>query len=554
MDQSSAFVWKTARTHLEGMPNCPAHLTEQEYAHLAFCARCYGCGRYADTVFWEIRRRYCSDCKASRLCHLSSCHEIIQKKYVLGMGHLTSKKEIPFWVDIEQMQSFMDEYEHSSQKEKLLGDKQEKLVAIRGDARRCEIWHRIEQQALRQDRENSIFEHLKQLGYQYEIEYFGDSTIRESRKPLFDTSKPLTDKEWDRICPTWLKAMNDFRLQRLERNVYYWRRRALKDEYKAFVAFPSPYTPSFDLLPHVADVACFPPFRDIIKAPEGTPMNDKLFESAFAQLPEFVDEWKKRLDAEVAEMVQIPSHLSLKDTSSGQISTSSNTVVPESSKGPADKLRLACALFRGRSPGIFTYPDVFLSCKDISYPSRGETDSGRTGSVWDRYGIKYVGEAPYVVHACGLDPTLATEQDMERRDARLKCLCCGWSGSWGWREAILHACLHHANQARWQLVDDDSEQMKAIRGARLPGDRGPTVYTSRCLLCPPRVGDEMRFNDMTHHLLSCHNLNIGHWDVQQGMHYQPMATADHRSVVQVEERDQEEFKFKVVWHFHHRQW
>lgn len=51
-----------------------------------------------------------------------------------------------------------------------------------------------------------------------------------------------------------------------------------------------------------------------------------------------------------------------------------------------------------------------------------------------------------------------------------------------------------------------------------------------------------------------HNLNIGHWDVQQGMHYQPMATADHRSVVQVEERDQEEFKFKVVWHFHHRQW
>ena len=40
--------------------------------------------------------------------------------------------EIPFWVDIEQMQSFMDEYEHSSQKEKLLGDKQEKLVAIRG--------------------------------------------------------------------------------------------------------------------------------------------------------------------------------------------------------------------------------------------------------------------------------------------------------------------------------------------------------------------------------------------------------------------------------------
>ena len=49
-------------------------------------------------------------------------------------------------------------------------------------------------------------------------------------------------------------------------------------------------------------------------------MNDKLFESAFAQLPEFVDEWKKRLDAEVAGLVQIPSHLSLKGTGNGQVS------------------------------------------------------------------------------------------------------------------------------------------------------------------------------------------------------------------------------------------
>ena len=43
----------------------------------------------------------------------------------------TALQKIPFWVDREQMQSFMDEYERFSHKEKLLSDRQEKLVAIR---------------------------------------------------------------------------------------------------------------------------------------------------------------------------------------------------------------------------------------------------------------------------------------------------------------------------------------------------------------------------------------------------------------------------------------
>ena len=40
MDKSSALVWKTARRQFEGLPDCPADLTEQEYTDLAFSARC----------------------------------------------------------------------------------------------------------------------------------------------------------------------------------------------------------------------------------------------------------------------------------------------------------------------------------------------------------------------------------------------------------------------------------------------------------------------------------------------------------------------------------
>jgi len=41
MDKASAFVWKTARRQVEGLPDCPADMTEPEYANLLFYARCH---------------------------------------------------------------------------------------------------------------------------------------------------------------------------------------------------------------------------------------------------------------------------------------------------------------------------------------------------------------------------------------------------------------------------------------------------------------------------------------------------------------------------------
>ncbi|KAF8546471.1 hypothetical protein OG21DRAFT_1426921, partial [Imleria badia] len=68
MDQSSTLVWRTARSNLEleGFPGCPVDFTEQEYAKLAFCARCHSCGQYTDYIFWEMRLRYCLDCLVQR--------------------------------------------------------------------------------------------------------------------------------------------------------------------------------------------------------------------------------------------------------------------------------------------------------------------------------------------------------------------------------------------------------------------------------------------------------------------------------------------------------
>ena len=65
-------------------------------------------------------------------------------------------------------------------------------------------------------------------------------------------------------------------------------------EHTNYVTRPSPNIPEFDLLPHVAEVASFPPCSSIIGAPQETKTKDNLFESALAQLPELVDERKKK--------------------------------------------------------------------------------------------------------------------------------------------------------------------------------------------------------------------------------------------------------------------
>ena len=224
--------------------------------------------------------------------------------------------------------------------------------------------------------------------------------------------------------------MNDFRSRRIDRTVYQPRRNLLATEYKSYVMSPISNTPSFDLLPHLIELCCFPPFQDIIKAPEGTRMDEKPFDSAFAQLPVLVNEWRNQLDASLAELVEIPSQLSRKCASSSRVVSSSSETPMESFQAPTDKLRLACAVFH-TSYTLAWYPDVFFSMLH------------RSGSMWerelpiqDRFNVKYSEDAPYIVHACGLDPNVATVEDMDRRNARLKCLVCNNSYIRNWRGAV----------------------------------------------------------------------------------------------------------------------
>ena len=248
--------------------------------------------------------------------------------------------------------------------------------------------------------------------------------------------------EWSRMWPAWDKIMTNFRLKRLEATLYQPRRRLLVTEYDRYVMHPSPDSPTLHFLPHTLDLARFPLFRDVIRTPEDTQLDDKPFAPAFAQLPTLVNEWAQKLNTEIAGLVKMPSCLSSDVVSASLYKAPSNGEQTGSFQTDLDKLHLACAVFHVGGTGAFAHPEVLSvsMANDVMFPNHGtnldaigvglgsircEDDSERTGSIHDRFGLQFLDEAPYIVYACGLDPNVATVDDMDHRNARLKCLCCG---------------------------------------------------------------------------------------------------------------------------------
>ena len=239
------------------------------------------------------------------------------------------------------------------------------------------------------------------------------------------------------MWPELVKILNDFRKQRLE-TVYRLRRRSLVSEYNQYVTHRPSNTPTFDLFPHVVDLYRLPPFQDIIEAPEEAPIHGQLFASAFSQLPALASEWRKQLDIDVAGLVKIPSHLSLEGMQSNRPVACTSVTGAEALRTDLDKLHLASAIFC-TDDYCFTYPEVLLSTTHQIYPQRNE-------DMPQRVRLGMLEEAPYIVYACGLDPTVATADDMDRRNARLKCLCCQMKVIiMDWRSAVC-PFLNHCPQ------------------------------------------------------------------------------------------------------------
>ncbi|KAG9312157.1 hypothetical protein JVU11DRAFT_7447 [Chiua virens] len=542
MYKSSQFLWKDALGRVENLPDCPADLTEPQYTNLVFYNRCHICDKPATTAMWNLRRRYCSACRTQRLCDF--CTTAWSTREALPYDTVTmGKNGSGVYVDKDQLDLFMHEYDSSTDKEQFLEERRKSRRIIHMHAYSCLEWQRgqgrvkrFDLEILRKERQTSIFERLKKHGYGPEIEYFGCRAIQDSYKSAFKQHTHLADSEWEQMWPKWVDIMHEYRLRRLDTTCYYARRKLLGSEYDKYVRVQTPGTPIFDLLPHVADLATFPPFRNIIEAPEDTQISEEPFALAFAQLPVLVDEWKQQLDVGLAELVKIPPHLTWQDTSSRQVVESNNAESDESNLKNLAKLHLACAVFRCRGSDLFTHREVFFAAMRFhTYPPVRGYVGNQTGAntIQERFNISFLEEIPYIVHTCGLDPNVATADDMDRRNARLTCLACSNSPNiiMDWRDAMLHANQRHAHNSalvplsespRWQVISND--HIEAIQAIETSAEDRFQNGFRRCLLCRPRMGDGLR-EEFVYHMQSCHGLDM--MNLEESVHYACLGLEGH---------------------------
>ncbi|KIJ57846.1 hypothetical protein HYDPIDRAFT_48423, partial [Hydnomerulius pinastri MD-312] len=241
----------------------------------------------------------------------------------------------------------------------------------------------------------------------------------------------LSPIEWARICPDLLERVDGYRQQITELMLYNPRRKVLVGLYNEYVRKPAPPGAAVDMLPHVADLATFPPFDDIIKAPKGTSVGAESFQAAFAQLPSLVQGWRDDIEAQLGALVVTPRE-----------SVDADSPTPGyTGPKPSDRLKLASAVFSKEGGVIDMFPDVILPFYSHSLfnarcvHTNEETVESITAdalgalpwSLTNPHGVPIVQlftPAADVVRACGLDPRTATREDMDARNARLICKDC----------------------------------------------------------------------------------------------------------------------------------
>ncbi|OJA09757.1 hypothetical protein AZE42_01477 [Rhizopogon vesiculosus] len=532
LHSSSARAWKDARLQVEGLPDCPLDMSEPQYANLAFYPHCHDCDRVVRTVSWALRARYCPKCLTANTVD----------QFGRGRFEDTDLYFLRFlpWVREQgryhrplYLTKALDELlvEHSKTPEDertaLLDKKKKHAGDVMRHAEQCQYWsksiatsRKYELNDIRRNRKDAIIARLTEAGYKPELDYGAIFWLQQQEKALF-RAKILTTKEWDRIRPGLITRLDPVRACLLEEKVYGPRRKILIAEYAKYLQQPPPPGAAFDLMPNVADIADFDPFRDIIMSPELTTITASSFIPAFQQLPGFVPSWRAKIDGEFLDLIGFLANHGDSGKESG-----------------SDILQLATAVFDIYNHDLLMYPEVLLRPGFSSSGSCGHSRHDRFDvcrlrtqqfgcQTWSAtrnksfYPISVFEGAVAVVRAAGFDPKNTRREDMDRLDVRFACGVCSSPARKvvaTWEFAIRHSWHLHRGlpgEIEWTLIEgDELANVKRYEETTYAVGSGSTVY---CALCQHHIGDARLLGIILEHLVKTHGIPSD--KAEEGTHY-----------------------------------
>ncbi|KAJ7126990.1 hypothetical protein C8R44DRAFT_780134 [Mycena epipterygia] len=474
MARSAAFIWKEARSHVEGLPDLPRDLSEPQYANLVFDCHCHKClAMPVQTVIWSARTRMCKKCMQENFDtsdNMVSATQIERSllEFVPSFEDRRTGRRNRWYKTLLYSADLAKKLSEKCAEFRAGGVLQcndpgylewraQKVIEtneLNAHSELCTVWaanrtsnRSNELHDARRLRQEAIVERLTALGWEEEI----SANIREFNwHKLVRQPKELTDRIWKNIEAPLVEFLTNLKKTRLEiehTKIIKERRLLAAQVYHKYRETFPPDT----VFPPKVDVICNEPFRVVI---EDTPVypEEKVTEESFAaailQVPQISTDWKR---CKVEELVKIMK-----------------MVVPNAVEADLD---LATTFFMSASYNAnepVGYPRILVHAAASTL--RYSDDEGSQSLKWClgqdswngdgtiRIHKRASGIVRSVVEACGLDPDVTTTAEMNEINPVMECLNCS-DDTHGrlvmrWIQTTTHPC---GEQAKWKCLRWDEE-------------------------------------------------------------------------------------------------
>ncbi|KAH9920083.1 uncharacterized protein B0H18DRAFT_1122178 [Fomitopsis serialis] len=379
MTRSSATLWKISRRLVDGLPDCPVHLSEPAYANLIFSPYCHNCMKpNTQSITWEFLIRYCSSCKKSmwdgEVSGSQSAREVsstTQSFLSLSLTLLQTEIRGKVFYHVRQIEQVKQKWDESHANEdkwsQYVREQRQRVQAIQDLAQACTLWatkraniRAQELDQIRQRRLEFIVSKLRDMGWGEELDMLPSDMLPLADHAHVRLSKDITERGWEKIRDEVASVMQhnkDLRMARERSAVLRERLQTLASVISATrdVFGRSPATES---CPKFPDYALMPQFRALVEAPNEERIDEEAFKDLRTALPTLDARWK-------AEQVSLLQNMLAKAL--GRIPEGGSAEV-EGQGDPldhpyADLFHLAMAVFECQRcftacPGSALYPTV----------------------------------------------------------------------------------------------------------------------------------------------------------------------------------------------------
>ncbi|PCH43536.1 hypothetical protein WOLCODRAFT_122141 [Wolfiporia cocos MD-104 SS10] len=322
MTRSSANMWKASRQNIPGLPQCPPHLSEPAYANLVFSPHCHVCLKDGvKDVIWEFSARYCGICKSKMsewITEHSPRFPTVQFFEFLSMLTPATRQRDCWAVHKPQFEVVTSRIRELSDDPPTLDAYVQTQSAharqMRLHVKLCHNWalaceqqRAVAVQDLKDQRLATIKDKLEAQGWGKEVDWI----VRHRYDPFFNHGKVrqariLTERAWKTLNAELVPMMEEIRTKRLleERDQIISRRlSSLKTAVSELLLEPRKTVES-EYKPTHADVAIYPPIREIVDSPNDVNVTKDTFMDQRETILSFAQSWHAQALHDIANVTR----------------------------------------------------------------------------------------------------------------------------------------------------------------------------------------------------------------------------------------------------------